>query len=53
MRVPHLAVAALALALTGPALAAPSPAQLANKAPAKSHPAAAARTVTLDLTGLD
>jgi hypothetical protein len=46
-------VAAMALALAVPSLRASSQTEFMTKAPAKSHPAAATRTVTLDLTGMD
>ena len=53
MRMQHLAVTALALFLIGPSLATVSRADLVEPFLAKSRPAAATRTVTLDLTGMD
>ncbi len=53
MKTQHLAVTTMALFLIGPSLVAPSRADFLKTVPGKSRPAAATRTVTLDLTGLD
>ena len=53
MRMQHLAVTAMALLLVGPSLATPSRADFVKTKPAKTRPAAATRTVTFDLTGMD
>jgi hypothetical protein len=50
---PLLAAAAIALALAGPSLGTSPYAHLVKKGPAKSQPAAATRTVTLDITGME
>jgi hypothetical protein len=49
---PLLAAAAITLAVAGLSLGMP-PAPFLKKGPAKTQPAAATRTITLDITGME
>jgi len=53
MMLRYFAVAAMTLSLAGAAISTPTRADFLKKGPVKSRPAAATRTVTLDLTGMD